>query len=177
MPIAPELLTIILPRHPNRKDEITTTIEQSALSYSCRSEGAVPSKDTAVYLADTMGETGLFYKLCKICIIGGSFIPWGGHNIIEPAQFGCQVFYGPHMQNFISICDDFESAKASLRLKDFADLKDTISVALKDPEYYAHMAKQAKLLTDNKAHVIDELSDAIAPFIRKVIKQDQRIAS
>ncbi len=66
-----------------------------------------PRKDDHIYIADTLGELGLFYRLCPLCVVGGSFVPIGGHNPIEPAQLGCQIFYGPHIFNFITICADF----------------------------------------------------------------------
>jgi len=166
----PNLLTIILPRHPERKNEIATIIDNAKLNGCYRSDGELPKDENAIYIADTMGETGLFYSLSRLCIIGGSFIPWGGHNIIEPAQFGCQIFYGSHMHNFISICNEFENAKAVMKLDNIEELTDNLVVALKDSEYFSSMAENAKTLAHKKANVLDDILQEIEPFIKNITK-------
>ena len=166
--VKPDLLTIIVPRHPKRKAEIADIINNAGFKGSYRSENALPQKNDAIYLADTIGEMGLFYKLSHLCIIGGSFVPWGGHNIIEPAQFGDQIFYGPYMMNFVSIAEDFESKKATLRLKDESALVEALTTALNDPEHFSTMAVAAKKITKEKSTIIEEILAELAPFIKRI---------
>lgn len=90
----PDLLTIIAPRHPQRGPEIAAD-----LAAPCRSRGAdLPTQ--GLYVADTMGELGLWYRLARVAVIGGSFIPHGGQNPTEAVRLGCPVIFGPHMENF-----------------------------------------------------------------------------
>jgi 3-deoxy-D-manno-octulosonic-acid transferase len=90
----PDLLTIIAPRHPNRGPELAAD-----LAAPCRSQGAGIPRG-GLYIADTMGELGLWYRLARVAVIGGSFIPHGGQNPTEAARLGVPVLFGPHMENF-----------------------------------------------------------------------------
>jgi len=165
---APGLLSLIVPRHPQRGAEISALAVKSGLKAGLRSQGALPGAADDIYIADTLGEMGLFYRLSSLCIIGGSFVPHGGHNPIEPAQLGCQIFYGPHMFNFISICDDFESRGAAQRVADEHQLMPLLALALKNPEHFAPMAAAARDWALCQAHVVDEISAEIAPFMGKM---------
>ncbi len=163
-----ELLTIIVPRHPERGGEIASLAESSVLRVRRRANGDLPHPRDDIYVADTLGELGLFYKCARLCIMGGSFVPHGGHNPIEPAQFGCQIFYGPHMFNFKSICNDFESRDAVMRLDGPEGLGQVLERALDDPDAYKAMGDAAKDWTDKQAHVVDETLSALAPFLAKI---------
>ena len=94
----PDLLTIIVPRHTQRAGDIAMLC--GARTNKKRSAGALPDAATAVYIADTMGELGLFYRLTRFAFIGGSLIRHGGQNPLEPAKLGCAVLAGPHTYNF-----------------------------------------------------------------------------
>jgi len=96
----PELLTIIVPRHIERAGDIEMLC--GTRSVRLRSRGVLPDADTAVYVADTMGELGLFYRLARFAFVGGSLVPMGGHNPLEPARLHCAVIAGPHVANSAS---------------------------------------------------------------------------
>jgi len=166
--LIPRLLTVIVPRHPERGGEIAGLADGAGLKNSLRSRGALPGSGDALYIADTLGETGLFYRLSPVCIMGGSFVPVGGHNPIEPAQLGCQIFYGPHMFNFISICDDFESRGAARRVADERLLREKLALALQDPRHFSAMAEASREWTQQQAHVADEIFLELTPFLRKM---------
>ena len=93
----PDLLTIVVPRHPVRGREIAQLC--ATRSHQCRSDGGALSHGTAVYIADTMGELGLFYRLVAFAFVGGTLVPKGGHNPLEPARLHCAVMAGPHTFN------------------------------------------------------------------------------
>lgn len=93
----PDLLTIIVPRHPARGADIAMLCDTRKAQR--RSEGGVPAADTAVYIADTLGELGLFYRLTRFAFVGGTLVPKGGHNPLEPARLACAVMAGPHTYN------------------------------------------------------------------------------
>jgi len=173
----PKLLTIIVPRHPQRGGMISGLAELEGLSVVCRSKGRLPQKTDDLYIADTLGELGLFYRLSRVCVLGGSFMPVGGHNPIEPAQLGCQIFYGPHIFSFISICEDFENLSAVLRVENEDVLVRNLVLALRDPEHFSAMSAAARDWTQRQAHIVDETSDLLAIFTNKIlIGQKEKIA-
>jgi 3-deoxy-D-manno-octulosonic-acid transferase len=94
----PGLLTVIVPRHPERGAAIAAAL--APLPIARRAEGALPGPGTAIYVADTLGELGLFYRLAGACLVGGSLVPHGGQNPREPARLGCPILLGPHTWNF-----------------------------------------------------------------------------
>jgi 3-deoxy-D-manno-octulosonic-acid transferase len=93
----PSLLTIIVPRHPARGADIAMLCDTRKSAR--RAEGEAITPDTAVYIADTLGELGLFYRLAPFAFVGGTLVPAGGHNPLEPARLGCAVLAGPHVFN------------------------------------------------------------------------------
>jgi 3-deoxy-D-manno-octulosonic-acid transferase len=93
----PDLLTILVPRHIERGREIEMLC--GARRCSRRATGALPAKEDEVYIADTMGELGLFYRVASFAFVGGTLVPMGGHNPLEPAKLGCGVLAGPHIFN------------------------------------------------------------------------------
>ena len=98
--LRPDMLTVIVPRHAIRGNEVAHILETQGLRVARRSKGDAITSETQIYLADTMGELGLFYRLSPIAVIGGSFVRVGGHNPIEAAQLGAAIIFGPFMTNF-----------------------------------------------------------------------------
>ena len=96
-------LLLLAPRHPERGEEIVTALRAQGLRVARRSQGEEASKETDVYLLDTVGEMGLWYALCRVVVMGGCFLRHGGQNPLEPLRAGCAVVCGPHMQNFTDI--------------------------------------------------------------------------
>ena len=120
----PALITIIAPRHPERASAIMSLAGSLPIARRSRSESPEPG---GLYLADTLGELGLFYRLCPIAFIGGSLVPIGGHNLIEPAQRGCAVLTGPHIENFTEIAATLRAAGALIDVT-----ADTLAPTLRD---------------------------------------------
>jgi 3-deoxy-D-manno-octulosonic-acid transferase len=161
----PDVLTIIVPRHPVRGEALEASCAAFGLQVARRASGFFPKAGDDIYLADTLGELGLFYRLSKLAILGGSFADIGGHNPIEPGQLGCIIFYGPMMYNFITICADFESRQAALPLKDEADLQDKVLAYLNDSAQFSALGESAAEWTCAQAHIVDDLAAALAPWI------------
>jgi 3-deoxy-D-manno-octulosonic-acid transferase len=168
-----DLLTIIVPRHPERGAAIGEMTEKSGLKASRRSLKQMPQTGDDIYIADTMGELGVFYRLCRLCVVAGSFT-WGGHNPIEPGQLGCEIFYGPHMFNFATIAADFESRGAALRMNDEAMLGKNLALALQDPAHFAAMGQAAKAWTAQHENAVKEISALLAPFLAPFLKEIAR---
>ena len=109
------LLTIIVPRHPQRGEGIAHLVAASGLRGGLRSRGAMPSPDADIYIADTLGEIGLFYRAAPIVFMGGSFATIGGHNPIEAIKLGAATIHGPHVHNWSEIYSALDSAGGAWR--------------------------------------------------------------
>ncbi|MBP2294848.1 3-deoxy-D-manno-octulosonic acid transferase [Azospirillum rugosum] len=161
----PGLLTIIAPRHANRGADIAALMRARGLAASRRSEGALPDTTDAVYIADTMGELGLFYRLAPVVCMGGSFVPHGGQNPVEPAQLGCAVLYGPHMWNFDEITRQLESAGGALPLADAAALTEAVGRLLADHEARGRIVAGAASVTDRNRRIVDRALEVLDPVL------------
>ena len=116
----PDLLTILVPRHTERGGDLEMLCGSRASKR--RSTGGNISSQTAVYIADTMGEMGLFYRLAPFCFIGGTLVPLGGHNVLEPAALHCAVLAGPHTASAPRAYDAVLEAQAFGRVNSSADI-------------------------------------------------------
>lgn len=106
----PKLLTIIVPRHAHRGADIAQMITVAGAQAALRSRAELPHAGTDIYVADTMGELGLFYRLSPVVFIGGSLVPHGGQNPIEAVKLGASVVHGPHVFNFTDVYDALDGA-------------------------------------------------------------------
>ena len=120
------LLTVIIPRHIERSKEIIETLNFNKLKYVCHSENKKVKKDTDVYLVDTYGESNSFYSLSKVVFLGGSFVPRGGQNPLEPIRYGCYLTHGKHTFNFTEIYNMLKRKKLSFEAKNYTQLKKII---------------------------------------------------
>lgn len=127
----PRLLTILVPRHPERGERIARLAEGIAVTRRAAGEGPPPG---GVWIADTLGELGLFYRLARIVFVGRSLVsPGGGQNPLEPARLGCTVAVGPHTGNFDAATDVLEAAGALSRVSGAASLATWVGRLLADP--------------------------------------------
>jgi len=115
-------LLVLVPRHPQRFDEVAALIEQAGLPYQRRSNEIRISYDTRVVLGDSMGEMPSYYTASDVAFIGGSLLPFGGQNLIEAAACGVPVLIGPHTYNFARVADMAEARGAARRVENADDL-------------------------------------------------------
>jgi len=127
----PDLLTILVPRHTARAADLEMLCGTRA--FRRRSTGGQISDQTAIYIADTMGEMGLFYRLAPFCFLGGTLVPLGGHNVLEPAQLHCAVLAGPHTQSAPRAFDAVLEAQGFGRIASSADMAREAARLLGDP--------------------------------------------
>jgi 3-deoxy-D-manno-octulosonic-acid transferase len=106
----PSLLSVVVPRHPDRGAAIARTIGATGLRVGLRSREELPTASTDIYVADTMGELGLFYRLAPIVFMGGSLVPHGGQNPIEAVKLGASIVHGPHVFNFSDVYEALDKA-------------------------------------------------------------------
>ncbi len=137
----PDLLTILVPRHIERAPDIAMLC--GARPSRRRSSGEAITADTAIYIADTLGEMGLFYRLAPFCFIGGTLVPLGGHNPLEPAALHCAVLAGPHTANAASAYDAILSAQGFGRVHNSADIVRETTKLLQDRDAAAQAGEAA----------------------------------
>ena len=120
------LITIIIPRHINRKKEIIDELRNIGLNTQLHTSPKKISKDTDMYIVDTYGEAAKFYSLSNLTFLGGSLIPHGGQNPLEPAREGNYILYGPHIQNFKEVYKVLEKLKISTRVNSIKNMKSVV---------------------------------------------------
>jgi len=106
----PQLLSVVVPRHPDRGAAIARNVGATGLRVGLRSHEELPTASTDIYVADTMGELGLFYRLAPIVFMGGSLVPHGGQNPIEAVKLGASIVHGPHVFNFSDVYEALDDA-------------------------------------------------------------------
>lgn len=132
----PELLLILVPRHPERFENVARLIRRNGLKHLRRSTHNGPvDTETEVFLGDTMGELPVFYAAGDIAFVGGSLAPIGGHNILEPCALGKPVLFGPHMFNFEEISQIALQNKAGIQVNDANELEQVMRRLITDPEF------------------------------------------
>lgn len=137
-PSVPDLLTIIVPRHPHRGTQATNDVLRFTRAVKRRGVGEMPvlggARHTDVYVADTLGEMGLWYQLATVALIGGSLVPHGGHNPLEPLKLGIPTVTGPHMFNFQDMLPSLKDAKLIDIEPDLPALTKHLQALLSSPE-------------------------------------------
>jgi 3-deoxy-D-manno-octulosonic-acid transferase len=150
----PNLLTVIVPRHPDRGVAIARMIAASGLNAGLRSRDELPTATTDVYVADTMGELGLFYRLAPIVFMGGSLVEHGGQNPIEAIKLGASIVHGPHVFNFTDVYAALDSAGGARQAANQEVLVKQFGQMLADPK-----AREASLAASER--VVGQLGGAL----------------
>ena len=162
----PGVLTIRAPRHPRRGDEVAGLIEAAGLRYARRSAGDLPSPEDDVYLADTLGELGLFYRLADIAFVGGSLSGTGGHNPLEPARLACAIVTGPDIFNFTEVYEGMRAAGGCALVRNGRDLSASLLRLLRDAQTREAMAGRANAWAEDAARaVLDDVTGALRPVL------------
>jgi 3-deoxy-D-manno-octulosonic-acid transferase len=139
----PDTLLVIVPRHPQRFDEVAALLDAHHIRYQRRSANQALHNDTPVLLGDSMGEMIAYYTACDIAFIGGSLLPLGGQNLIEACAVGKPVLIGPHTHNFADATERAITAGAAVRVMDGADLQRKAAALLANPKVTERMSAAA----------------------------------
>lgn len=157
----PTLLTIIVPRHPERGPSIADMVGSQGLKASLRSAGALPDADVTIYVADTIGELGTFYTLTPIAFIGGSLVAHGGQNPIEAARHGAAILTGPHTHNFTDSYAALTEKGGARVVTDAASLAEAVNDLLSDGKALAHMTQGADAALEGLAGALALTTEGI----------------
>jgi 3-deoxy-D-manno-octulosonic-acid transferase len=161
----PELLLVLVPRHPERFREVGKLIEQHDLAFASRTSGATCDAACSVFLLDTMGELPLFYAASDIAFVGGSLVPIGGHNMLEPAALGLPVISGPHVFNAQEIAEMFVDSGACQLVTSAADLAAAVANLIRYPEAARRAGDQGREIVAGNRGSLGKLLSLLEPLI------------
>ncbi|MEO1222888.1 MAG: 3-deoxy-D-manno-octulosonic acid transferase [Pseudomonadota bacterium] len=163
----PDLLLVLAPRHPPRGPEIAQMIEAAGWQAGRRSEGALPAPGDPIYLADTLGEMGVLLRLAPIAFVGGSLVPVGGHNPIEPAQLDAAVLTGRQVENFSDVMADMAAAGGLAWVDGADDLAAKVDHLLSDPSARTTMTQSARTVAEQNSGMLDTVMATLSPLLVK----------
>ena len=170
----PKLLTMIIPRHPIRANKIAKDLSKQGFIFSLRSSKEKINNSTEIYIADTVGELGLFYRLSPIAFIGGTLIPHGGQNLLEAAKLDCAIVHGPSMTNFASITEEITAAQGSITIQSKTELPGAIISLLVDESRRKNQIVAARRVADTKENILAAIEKELDPILdRTVLSQRQ----
>jgi 3-deoxy-D-manno-octulosonic-acid transferase len=164
----PNLLTLIAPRHPERGTHVAQLAASAELKTAVRSYNELPDRSTEVYIADTMGELGLIYRLAPVVFVGGSLIPHGGQNPIEPAKLGAVIVHGPHVDNFAEIYGALDAAHGAEPVNDSSQLVAAFAKLLNHPQARAHVAENAKATVEAQSGALERTLQFLEPYLTQL---------
>jgi len=161
----PSLLTVIVPRHPGRGETVARLVEASGLHASMRSREELPTATTDIYVADTMGELGLFYRLSPVVFVGGSLIEHGGQNPIEAIKLGASLVHGPHVFNFSDVYEALDGAGGAKVATTREALVKQLGQLLADPAARDSVVAAAERVVSQLGGALDRTLAALEPYI------------
>jgi 3-deoxy-D-manno-octulosonic-acid transferase len=162
----PNLLTILIPRHPQRACEILTLLRRHHLKVAQRSRGEKITDDMQIYLVDTSGELGLFYRLSEVVFLGGSLMNVGGHNLIEAALLDSAILHGPFMQNQQEMAALFQGADATLTVHTATELGMMVQRLLTEPPLRNALKQRARQVAVNQRQILAQTLTFLEPYVQ-----------
>jgi 3-deoxy-D-manno-octulosonic-acid transferase len=167
----PGLLTIIAPRHPERGLDIAAAA--GTLSVALRSRGELPKRATEIYVADTLGELGLLYRIAPVVFVGGSLIKHGGQNPIEAAKLGAAVLHGPHVWNFSEIYAALDEAHGAELVGDANRLTAGLAALLGQPAARQRIAEAGRATVESLGGALDRTLQMLDPYLMQLQLQQR----
>jgi 3-deoxy-D-manno-octulosonic-acid transferase len=163
--VFPDALTLIAPRHPERGEEILRQLEAQGLVCALRSRGEAIGPGTAVYICDTIGELGLFYRLAGVVFVGKSFVAGGGQNPIEPARLASAILHGPMVANFADAYGLLDEAGGALTVARPEDLGETLIALFANAGRLRAMTRAAGETVERRAGAVDRSMGALKALL------------
>jgi 3-deoxy-D-manno-octulosonic-acid transferase len=171
----PSLLTIVAPRHPERGPGIAEETKAAGLSVALRSRDEMPKPNIDVFVADTLGELGLIYRLAPTVFVGGSLASHGGQNPIEAIRLGAAVVHGPHVWNFAEIYAALDAARGAERVADEEALTACLSGWLANPAARKAVADTAGVTVSKLGGALERTFAALEPYLMQ-LRLEQRVS-
>ncbi|MGL9733938.1 MAG: lipid IV(A) 3-deoxy-D-manno-octulosonic acid transferase [Symbiopectobacterium sp.] len=161
----PDLLLILVPRHPERFPTTQSITQSLGFSYTLRSSGEIPATDTQIVIGDTMGELMMLYGIADIAFVGGSLLERGGHNPLEPAAHAIPVLMGPHTFNFKDICLKLSEAGGLITVKDSDSIVKEVNSLLTDENYRLYYGRHAVEVLRQNQGALQRLLTLLEPYL------------
>jgi len=161
----PGLMTIVAPRHPERGADIARLAQDRGLRVALRSQGEAPTRGVDVYVADTIGELGLFFRSAGLVFMGKSLAVGGGQNPIEPAKLGCAILHGPDVDNFAEAYSELNAAKAAARVQDAQGLARAAQFLLSEPSRLRKMGRAGIETVEKLSGASRNIMTALEPYL------------
>jgi len=153
----PRLLLVLVPRHPERFNQVGKLVDKKGFVSAVRSSGDVSlAAEADILVGDTMGELQMFYAAADVAIIGGSFVPVGGHNLLEAAAVGVPSVFGPYMENFVEISEIALARGASFHVGQIEYLDEALARLLSDPNLRHESGEKAKKMIEENRGALDK---------------------
>lgn len=163
----PGTLLVLAPRHPSRFGEVAEALAKAGLRYARRSEEGTPGEECEVLLLDSLGELLDFYAAADVAFVGGSLVPVGGHNLLEPAALGVPILTGPHNFNSAEIARLLSARGAAQTVKDSPELAERLRQLLRDPAERARMAEAGRACIAGNRGALEKLLRLIEPLLEE----------
>lgn len=173
----PDALLVLAPRHPERFDAVAQQIVRSGLRFNRRSDNNECDAATQVFLLDTLGELPDYFRAVDAAFVGGSLVPVGGHNLLEPAAAAIPVLTGPHYFNAPDVAEALLSANAAVIVKDADDLAEQLLRFLQSPSLCAQTGARARAVIDDNRGTLERLLELITPLLNTVAEVQDSIPS
>src|SRR5262249_48956660 len=161
----PGLLTVIVPRHPDRGNAVAGLVASSGLRFTQRSREELPVANTDIYIADTLGELGLFYRLAPVVFMGGSLLAHGGQNPIEAVKLGAAIVHGPHVFNFSDVYEALDRAGGARAADGQEMLLKQLGQLLADPKARDAVAANGERVVEQLGGALDRTLAALQPYL------------
>ncbi|MEK7322108.1 MAG: 3-deoxy-D-manno-octulosonic acid transferase, partial [Pseudomonadota bacterium] len=163
----PDCLLVLVPRHPERFDDVAVLCRQRGYTLARRSEQGMGTLETAVLLVDRMGELPVFYAAGDVAFVGGSLVPTGGHNVLEPAALGKPVIVGPHTFNFLDITRQLIAAGGAVEIADAEQLTEAVLRYLADANLRDAAGRQGRALVEQNRGALARLQVLLDDYLRQ----------
>lgn len=164
----PGLLSVIVPRHPDRGNAVAGIVASAGLRFVQRSREELPAANTDVYIADTMGELGLFYRLAGVVFMGGSLVEHGGQNPIEAVKLGAAVVHGPHVFNFSDVYEALDKAGGARRADSGEALVKQLGQLLADAKVRDAQAANGERVVEQLGGALERTLAALEPYLMQL---------
>ena len=163
----PDALLILVPRHPERFPAVRNLLHRGGYEAVARTDGLPCTPDIEVYFGNTMGEVPLFYAAANVAFVGGTLVPVGGHNLLEPAALGKPVVTGPYLFNTQDIANKFEKLGASVTVNNAGQLGEAIADLFDDPPTAADIGRRGREIVQQNRGALERLLALLGPLIAR----------
>ena len=161
----PGALLVLVPRHPQRFDTVRALLRRRGLSFAQRSSGELPRADQDTFLVDTLGELQMFYAAADVAFVGGSLVPIGGHNLLEPAVLGLPILSGPHTQNAQDIAELLQQCGALAIVAGAGEIAGRVGEYFDDPALARAVGARGQEAVAQSRGAVDRLVAMVVPLL------------